>query len=49
VTRILRSLTLLGLPEIAEEFLKRLKTRDRDGTLPAESVEYWDDAVASEY
>ncbi len=45
VTRILRSLTLLGLPEIAKLFLERLKASDHHGTLPPESLDYWSAAV----
>jgi hypothetical protein len=46
--RILRSLNLFGLAELAKEFLERLKTSDRDGKLPSESVKYRDAAVANE-
>jgi hypothetical protein len=45
ITRILRSLTLLGLPDVACLFLMALKAGDHDGTLPKQSIEYWDAAV----
>ena len=45
VTRILRSLTLLGWPDIAKLFLERLQASDHRGTLPPESVEYWSAAL----
>jgi hypothetical protein len=47
VTRILRSLTILGLPEIAKLFLLRLNASDHHGTLPQESLGYWSAAVAA--
>lgn len=46
ITRILRSLTILGLPAAARAFLERLIASDRDGTLPSESLKYWQKSVA---
>jgi hypothetical protein len=48
VTRILRSLTLLGWPDVAKLFLERLKASDRHNSLPEESLEYWTVAVEAE-
>jgi hypothetical protein len=45
ITRILRSLTLLGLQDVARLFLTALRASDRDGTLPKRSIDYWDAAV----
>jgi Opioid growth factor receptor (OGFr) conserved region len=45
ITRILRSLTLLGLQDLARLFLTALKASDRGRMLPQRSIEYWDEAV----
>ena len=46
VTRILRSLTLLGFADLARLFLERLKASDRSATLPRESLRFWFNAVS---
>ena len=42
ITRILRSLTLLGDAELARLFFERLEASDREQTLPGESLRYWE-------
>ena len=47
ITRILRSLTLLGLPDEARAFYRRLEAfhRGRRFPIPAETFRYWTEAV----
>ena len=47
ITRILKSLTLLGLGDVAHKFLAAIQASDENKTLPDESLWYWNDAVGS--
>jgi len=45
ITRILKSLTLLGLGDVARQFLAAILANGRRQSLPRESVAFWTEAV----
>jgi len=49
ITRILKSLTLLDLGEVARQFLTAIRVNDQRQSLPRESVAYWTDAIETSY
>lgn len=45
ITRILKSLSLLGVADLARKFLAALQANDAARSLPRESLTYWSEAV----
>ncbi len=48
ITRILKSLTLLGLGKVAREFLAAIQASDLNKTVPRKSLAYWTEALSAE-